>query len=67
VIEKQYLFASEYSSGDDELTENIIRHRGSAGSDNVEIALRQTENAREVREARIHAGYNRDFGARRLS
>ena len=64
VVEKQYLCGSEYTGGKDKLTENIFCDRGSAGSDNVEICVRQTQDSREICEPWIHAGYNCDFGGR---
>src|SRR5580658_4654198 len=48
VVEKQYLFGSEYTGGNDKPTENIFCYRGSAGSDNVEISVRQTQDSREI-------------------
>ena len=48
MVEKQYLSGSEYTGGNDKLTENILCYRGSAGSDNVYIGLRQTQDSREV-------------------
>jgi len=66
VVEKQYLCASEYSVGNNKFPENIFCYRWSAGSDNVDIGLRQTQDSREVWEPWIHAGYNYDFGSRML-
>ena len=48
MVEKQYLCGSQYTGGNNKLTENIFCYRWSAGSDNVELALRQTQNSREV-------------------
>src|SRR5580704_3900586 len=48
VVEKQYLCGSEYTVGNNEFRENIIRNRGAAGPDHVDIGLRQTEDSREV-------------------
>src|ERR1700735_493186 len=47
VVEKQYLCGSEYTVGDNQFRENIVRYGGSAGSDNVDIGLRQPEDSRE--------------------
>src|ERR1700733_2177404 len=58
MVEKQYLSGSQYTGGNNKLTENILSYRGSAGSDNVEIAVRQTQYSREVGEARIHTGHD---------
>jgi hypothetical protein len=46
MVEKQYLCGSQYTGGNNKLTENILCYRGSAGSDNVEIALRQAQDSR---------------------
>ena len=48
VVEKQYLSSSEHAGGNDKLTENIFCYRRSAGPDNVDIGLRQTQDSREV-------------------
>src|SRR6202050_5281759 len=45
VVEQQYLCGSEYTVGNNEFRENIICNRGSAGSDNVDIGLRQTQDS----------------------
>src|SRR5580704_8767756 len=45
VVENQYLPASEYTVGNDNFRENIFCYRGSAGSDHVDIGLRQTRIA----------------------
>src|SRR5271154_5821325 len=54
VVEQKYLCGSEYTIGNNKLTENIFCYRGSSGSDNVDIGGRQTQDSREVRETRIH-------------
>src|SRR5580658_6233950 len=48
VVEQQYLGRSEYTVGNDQFRENIICNRRSAGSDNVDIGLRQTQDSRKV-------------------
>jgi hypothetical protein len=48
VVEKQFLCGSEYTVGNNKLPENVLCYRGSAGSDNVDIGLRQTQDSREV-------------------
>src|ERR1019366_6688427 len=48
VVEKQYLCGSEYTVGNNKFPVNIFCYRGSAGSDNVDIGLRQTQDSREV-------------------
>ncbi len=48
VVEKQYLCGSEYTVANNKFPENIFCYRGSAGSDNVDIGLRQTQDSREV-------------------
>src|SRR3984885_16201163 len=48
VVEKQYLRGSQYTGGNNKLTENIFCYCGSPGSDHVEIRLRQTQDSSEV-------------------
>src|ERR1700678_3637465 len=48
VVEKQYLCGSEYTVGNNKFPENIVCYSGSAGSDDVYIGLRQTQDSREV-------------------
>jgi hypothetical protein len=48
MVEKQYLGGSQDTGGNNKLAEDVLCDRRSAGSDNVEIALRQTQNSREV-------------------
>ncbi len=48
VVEKEYLCRSEYTVGNNDFRENIFCYRGSAGSDNVYIGARQTQDSREV-------------------
>ena len=44
VVEKQFLCGSEYTVGNNKFPENVLCYRGSAGSDNVDIGLRQTQD-----------------------
>src|SRR3954469_7771507 len=46
VVEKQYLCCSEYTGRNNKLSENIFCYCGSAGSDNVNIRLRQSQDSR---------------------
>jgi hypothetical protein len=48
MVQKQYFCGSQYTGGNNKLTENILGNRGSTGADNVEIAVRQTQDSREV-------------------
>src|SRR5271156_3919144 len=48
MVEKQYLSGSQDTGGHNQITENILCDRGSAGSDNVEIAVRQTQDSSQV-------------------
>jgi hypothetical protein len=48
VVKKQYLCGSEHAVGNNKFAENVFCYRGSAGSDNVDIGLRQTQDSREV-------------------
>src|SRR5580658_355196 len=62
VVEKQYLSASEDTVGNNNFRENIFCYSGSAGPDNIDIGFWQPQDCRKVRETRIHAGNNYDFG-----
>src|SRR5580658_5131064 len=66
VVEQQYLCASEDAVGNNNFPENLFRYRRSAGSDNVDIGLRETQYSWQVGEPWIHAGYNNDFWDRML-
>ena len=48
VVEKKYFCGSEYPVGTNRFPKNIFCYRGSAGSDNVDIGLWQTQDSREV-------------------
>jgi len=48
VIEEHDLRRSEDAVGNDKLREDIFGYRWPAGSDNVDIGMRQPQNVREV-------------------
>jgi hypothetical protein len=63
VIEEHDFSRSEYAVRNNKLHEVVFGYRRPAGSNNVDIGVWQPQYFREVREARIHARYNGNFGS----
>jgi hypothetical protein len=48
----------------DQFSQHVVGDRRAAGADDVDIRGLQSQDPLEVREPRVHAGYDRDLGLR---
>src|SRR3984885_8991455 len=64
VIEEHDLLATQDPRGNDEFSEHVVGDGRAAGADDVHIRCLQSQDSLEVREPRVHAGYDRDLGLR---
>ena len=64
MIEEHDLLAPQDPRGNDEFSQHVVGDGRAAGADDVHIRSLQSQDPLEIREPRVHAGYDRDLGLR---